>query len=148
MLAAKFVKNKGLSYVCRPYPYGVSTKLGTQISAEYCIVDHEAALNVTKADIVDKIASETGLTKLETKAVVDGFLLSIIDALAEGNRIELRGFGVFSVKSRKPRMARNPRTGDPVPLEERFIPAFKVSSEFQEKVHGKLRADSPSTPNT
>jgi len=116
--------------------------LGTQVGAEYCIVDHEAALNVTKADIVDKIASETGLTKLETKAVVDGFLLSIIDSLAQGHRIELRGFGVFSVKSRKPRMARNPRTGDPVPLEERFIPAFKVSSEFQEKVHDKLRSDS------
>lgn len=98
-------------------------------------------MNVTKADIVDKIASETGLTKLETKAVVDGFLLSIIDSLSQGHRIELRGFGVFSVKSRKPRMARNPRTGDPVPLEERFIPAFKVSSEFQEKVHEKLRGE-------
>lgn len=98
-------------------------------------------MNVTKADIVDKIANETGLTKLETKAVVDGFLYSIINALAEGKRIELRGFGVFSVKSRKPRMARNPRTGDPVPLEERFIPTFKVSSEFQEKVHEKLRTD-------
>lgn len=97
-------------------------------------------LNVTKADIVDKIAAQTGLTKFETKAVVDGFLLSIIDALADGKRIELRGFGVFSVKSRKPRMARNPRTGEPVPLEERFIPLFKVSSEFQEKVHEALRS--------
>jgi len=125
------------------HTYGVhSIILSTQICPEYCIADQEAVLNVTKADIVDKIASETGLTKLETKAVVDGFLLSIIDALASGNRIELRGFGVFSVKSRKPRMARNPRTGDPVPLEERFIPAFKVSSEFQEKVHGKIRAAS------
>ncbi|MCX6139460.1 MAG: integration host factor subunit beta [Candidatus Kapabacteria bacterium] len=114
--------------------------MGTETRLEYCIADHEAVLNVTKADIVDKIASETGLTKLETKAVVDGFLLSIIDALAAGNRIELRGFGVFSVKSRKPRMARNPRTGDPVPLEERFIPAFKVSSEFQEKVHDKIKS--------
>ncbi|MDZ4746375.1 MAG: HU family DNA-binding protein [bacterium] len=104
-------------------------------------------MNVTKADIVDKIANETGLTKLETKAVVDGFLLSIINSLADGKRIELRGFGVFSVKSRKPRMARNPRTGDPVPLEERFIPTFKVSSEFQEKVHHKLRADSSQNPN-
>ncbi len=102
----------------------------------------EGSLNVTKADIVDKISTQTGLTKFETKAVVDGLLLSIIDALAEGKRIELRGFGVFSVKSRKPRMARNPRTGDPVPLEERFIPTFKVSSEFQEKVHGTLRSES------
>lgn len=97
-------------------------------------------LNVTKSDIVDKIAAQTGLTKFETKAVVDGLLVSIIDALAAGKRIELRGFGVFSVKSRKPRMARNPRTGDPVPLEERFIPTFKVSSEFQDKVHNALRA--------
>lgn len=95
-------------------------------------------LNVTKSDIVDKIAAQTGLTKFETKAVVDGLLVSIIDALAAGKRIELRGFGVFSVKSRKPRMARNPRTGDPVPLEERFIPTFKVSSEFQDKVHNTL----------
>lgn len=91
-------------------------------------------MNVTKADIVDKIATQTGLTKFETKAVVDGFLLSVIESLSEGKRIELRGFGVFSVKSRKPRMARNPRTGDPVPLEERFIPTFKVSSEFMERV--------------
>ena len=101
-------------------------------------------MNVTKADIVDKIATQTGLTKFETKAVVDGFLLSIIESLADGKRIELRGFGVFSVKSRKPRMARNPRTGEPVPLEERFIPTFKVSSEFQDKVHTALRGDTAS----
>lgn len=104
----------------------------------------EGPLNVTKADIVDKIATQTGLTKFETKAVVDGFLHSIVEALAEGKRIELRGFGVFSVKSRKPRMARNPRTGEPVPLEERFIPTFKVSSEFQERVHEKLSSENVS----
>lgn len=98
-------------------------------------------MNVTKADIVDKIATQTGLTKFETKAVVDGFLLSVIESLSEGKRIELRGFGVFSVKSRKPRMARNPRTGDPVPLEERFIPTFKVSSEFMERVRTQHAGD-------
>ena len=105
-------------------------------------------MNVTKADIVDKIATQTGLTKFETKAVVDGFLLSIIESLADGKRIELRGFGVFSVKSRKPRMARNPRTGEPVPLEERFIPTFKVSSEFQDKVHTALRGENASEGST
>ena len=98
-------------------------------------------MNVTKADIVDKIATQTGLTKFETKAVVDGFLLSVIESLSEGKRIELRGFGVLSVKSRKPRMARNPRTGDPVPLEERFIPTFKVSSEFMERVRTQRAGD-------
>ncbi len=111
-------------------------------------------MNVTKADIVDKIATQTGLTKFETKAVVDGFLLSVIESLSEGKRIELRGFGVFSVKSRKPRMARNPRTGDPVPLEERFIPTFKVSSEFMERVRTQRAGEpehasaSPASPDS
>ena len=54
---------------------------------------------MTKADIVESIASQTGLTKVETKAVVEGVFTSIKDALAEGQRIELRGFGVFTVKT-------------------------------------------------
>ena len=65
---------------------------------------------MTKADIVDEISKATGLTKIETKAVVDGVFSSIINAITSGKRIELRGFGVFKHKSRKPRMARNPKS--------------------------------------
>jgi nucleoid DNA-binding protein len=90
---------------------------------------------MTKADIVDEIAKATGLTKIETKAVVDGVFSSIITAIASGRRIELRGFGVFKHKSRKPRMARNPKTGELVPLEKRFVPVFKPSPEFLQKVN-------------
>lgn len=130
------------AYFCRPIN-AVRRCADAPLSGTLYRYSHrlaEAALNITKSDIVDKIAERTGLTKLETKAVVDGFLLSIVDALAEGKRIELRGFGVFSVKSRKPRMARNPRTGEPVPLEERYVPTFRVSSEFQDRVHQKHSA--------
>jgi nucleoid DNA-binding protein len=94
---------------------------------------------MTKADIVDEIARATGLTKVETKAVVDGVFSSIVNAIAEGKRIELRGFGVFKHKSRKPRMARNPKTGELVPLEKRYVPVFKPSPEFLLKVNDAMK---------
>lgn len=98
---------------------------------------------MTKADIVESIASQTGLTKVETKAVVEGVFTSIKDALAEGQRIELRGFGVFTVKSRKSRLARNPRTGAPVSLEKRYVPVFKTSPEFQDRVDADMKDPKP-----
>ena len=94
---------------------------------------------MTKADIVEKIAGQTGLTKVETKAVVEGVFTSIKDALAAGDRIELRGFGVFTVKSRKSRLARNPRTGAPVAPDKRYVPASKTSPEFQERVDADMK---------
>ena len=88
------------------------------------------AKTVTKANIVEEIAKESGLTKIETKKVVDGMIDKIIDIISQGDRIELRGFGVFKSKSRKPRMARNPKTGELVPLDERYVPVFKPSPSF------------------
>lgn len=95
---------------------------------------------MTKADIVDEIAKSTGLTKIETKAVVDGVFGSIMNAISTGKRIELRGFGVFKHKSRKPRMARNPKSGAQVPLEKRYVPVFKPSPEFLHKVNETLKS--------
>jgi DNA-binding protein HU-beta len=94
---------------------------------------------VTKADIVDKIASATGLTKVETEVVVDGFITSVIDAMKEGKNIEIRGFGSFKVKKRKGRMARNPRTGEQVVVVEHFVPTFKVSKEMKQQVDDNLK---------
>jgi len=93
---------------------------------------------MTKADIVDEIAKNTGLTKIETKAVVEGVLTTIMEAVSNGKRIELRGFGVFKSKERKPRIARNPKTGEEVPLEKRVVPIFKPSPEFLKKVNDNL----------
>ncbi len=96
--------------------------------------------NVTKAELVDKISEQTGLTKLEVKAVVEGLINGILASMSERRRIEIRGFGVFSVKSRKPRIARNPRTGDSVELKARFAPVFKASNDFIAEVDANIKA--------
>lgn len=86
---------------------------------------------MTKADIVEKVASGTGLTKIETEAIIEGFLNTVIQALKEGNGIEIRGFGSYKVKSKKGRFARNPRSGEKVFVEEHFVPVFKFSKDFK-----------------
>ncbi|MBM4167997.1 MAG: integration host factor subunit beta [Ignavibacteria bacterium] len=94
---------------------------------------------MTKADIVDVIASATGLTKVETEAVVDGFISTVINALKEGRNIEIRGFGSFKVKKRKGRIARNPRTGEQVMVDEHWVPLFKVSKDLKHLVDANLK---------
>ena len=94
---------------------------------------------MTKADIVDTIANATGLTKVETEAVVDGFISTVINAMKEGRNIEIRGFGSYKVKKRKGRMARNPRTGEQVKVDEHFVPLFKVSKEVKTLVNDHLQ---------
>ena len=82
---------------------------------------------MTKAEVVSIIANATGLTKVETEAVVNGFITTIIDSLKEGKGIEIRGFGTFKVREKKPRIARNPRTGEKVNIPKKFVPVFKPS---------------------
>jgi DNA-binding protein HU-beta len=94
---------------------------------------------LTKADIVDTIATATGLTKVETEAVVDGFISTVINALRDGRNIEIRGFGSFKVKKRKGRIARNPRTGEQVMVNEHWVPLFKVSKEVKVIVNDNLK---------
>ena len=66
---------------------------------------------MTKQNIIDIVSDATGLTKVETEAVMNGVMKTIIDSLAENERVELRGFGTFGVKHRMPKKARNPGTG-------------------------------------
>ncbi|HTR80609.1 MAG TPA: HU family DNA-binding protein [Bacteroidota bacterium] len=94
---------------------------------------------MTKADIVDVIASGTGLTKVETEAVVDGFIQTVIASLRDGKNIEIRGFGSFKVKKRKGRVARNPRTGEQVRVDEHYVPIFKVSKDLKSIVNENLK---------
>ncbi|OGU61191.1 MAG: integration host factor subunit beta [Ignavibacteria bacterium RBG_13_36_8] len=89
---------------------------------------------MTKADIVEKVAEGTGLTKLETEAIVEGFLNTVIHSLREGKGIEIRGFGSYKVKKKNARNARNPRTGEKVYVEEHYVPVFKFSKDFKSTV--------------
>ncbi len=93
---------------------------------------------MTKSDIIKEVADGTGLTKVEIEAVLEGVILSISDSLRRGERVDIRGFVSFIVKQRAARDARNPATREIVKLQERFIPAFKVSKILKEVVNKSL----------
>jgi len=90
---------------------------------------------MTKQEIVNHVSGATGLSKVETETVMNGVMSTIIDALASNNRVELRGFGTFGIKHRMPKKARNPGTGEPVFLPERFVPTFKPSKLMRLRVN-------------
>jgi integration host factor subunit beta len=89
---------------------------------------------VTKKEIVKKISEDIGLTQLKTKDIVQRTLDAIILTLISEGRIELRNFGVFEVKRRAPRKARNPRTGDKVYVPSKNVVTFKPGKEMEELV--------------
>jgi len=89
---------------------------------------------VTKKEIVKTISEEIGLTQLKTKEIVQKTFDAIVDTLVEDKRIELRNFGVFEVKQRAARKARNPRTGEKVYVPEKFVVTFKPGKEMEERV--------------
>src|SRR5947209_4617466 len=89
---------------------------------------------VTKKEIVKKISEDIGLTQLKTKDIVQRTLDAIIQTLVSEGRIELRNFGVFEVKRRAPRKARNPRTGDKVFVPAKNVVTFKPGKEMEELV--------------
>ncbi len=102
-------------------------------------------MSMTKADIVEKVADGTGLTKLETEAIIEGFFSTVIQSLRDGNNIEIRGFGSYKVRKKNARYARNPRTGEKVFVDEHYVPTFKFSKDFKSIVDkgmkGKEKTD-------
>jgi len=91
---------------------------------------------MTKADLVEQVAEAIGpgVTKKDCALVVDAFLNATKQALGRGENIEIRGFGTFKVRGRRSRMARNPRTGDPVRVPSRAVPVFKPSKHLRQRV--------------
>ena len=94
---------------------------------------------MTKADIVNEVSNATGLTKVETELVLDSILNSIKSSLADGKRIDIRGFGSFFTKVRKAREARNPSTNERIFLDEKYIPTFKVSKLLKNFVDQEMK---------
>jgi integration host factor subunit beta len=89
---------------------------------------------VTKKEIVKTISEEIGLTQLKTKEIVQKTFDAIVETLVDDGRIELRNFGVFEVKKRAARKARNPRTGDKVFVPAKYVVTFKPGKEMEERV--------------
>src|SRR6266436_2478568 len=91
-------------------------------------------LIVTKKEIVRQISERIGMTQLKTKEIVQLTCDAIVDTLLEDKRIELRNLGVFEVKQRKARKARNPRTGEKVDVPPKNVVTFKPGKEMEERV--------------
>jgi integration host factor subunit beta len=91
---------------------------------------------MTKAELVDLISWQTGVSKKDTGTIVNLIIENIGRALVEGDKVELRGFGSFKVKTRRARQARNPRTGEAVQVPEKRVPYFKTSNELKGRLNG------------
>jgi len=94
---------------------------------------------VTKREIVQTIAEELGLTQLQAKQIVQKTFDSIVNTLVADGRVELRNFGVFEVRWRKPRKARNPRTGEKVMVPVRCTVTFKPGQVMEHRVEEEGR---------
>lgn len=89
---------------------------------------------MTKRELVIEVAERLGYTQNEVSDVIQMTLDTITEALAEGNRLEIRNFGVFELKVRDARIGRNPRTGDTVPIEEKRVAVFKPGKALKDLV--------------
>ncbi|MGX1097461.1 integration host factor subunit beta [Amorphus sp. MBR-141] len=89
-----------------------------------------------KSELVQRIAEQNPhLYQRDVENIVNAILDEISDAMTRGDRVELRGFGAFSVKSRPPRIGRNPRTGDQVDVDAKHVPFFKTGKEMRERLN-------------
>jgi integration host factor subunit beta len=112
-LAASTIADKG-------YPYTLE-KIGT----------------MTKADLVEEVTQLGDLTRRDGEMIVDTIFDSVIHALRSGDKIEIRGFGSFRIRQRKPRTGRNPKTGAKVDVPAKRVPYFKPSKELRDLVNPK-----------
>ena len=92
---------------------------------------------MTKSELIQRIADlNPHLFHRDVERIVSTILEEISEALAEGNRVELRGFGAFSVKERDSRVGRNPRTGEAVQVAEKRVPFFKTGKQLRDRLNG------------
>jgi integration host factor subunit beta len=101
---------------------------------------------MTKAELVEAVSRVSDLTRKHSEVIVDAVFTSIIDALQKGDKIELRGFGSFRLRSRKSRTGRNPKTGEKVEVPSKKIPYFKPGKELKELIN-KALGDAVSAPS-
>ena len=91
-----------------------------------------------KSELVQRISSQNPhLYQRDVENIVNAILGEIVAAMARGDRVELRGFGAFSVKQRNARLGRNPRTGDAVEVDRKAVPFFKTGKQLRDRLNGK-----------
>lgn len=103
---------------------------------------------MTKRELVIDVAERLGFTQNEVSNIVQTTLDTIIESLAEGQRLEIRNFGVFEVKTRESRMGRNPRTGQEVPISEKRVATFKPGKALKERVMNGMMEEEERTSSS
>ena len=93
---------------------------------------------VTRADLIDAVYKEIGLSRTESAVIIESILDHIIAALLRGETVKLAGFGTFDIRHKKSRMGRNPKTGREVPISSRRVLGFRPSSIFKKRVNSAL----------
>lgn len=89
---------------------------------------------MNKTDLINNIATKSGLTKKDVEAVLNGFLGEVTGALSTGDKVQLIGFGTFETRKRSGRTGRNPQTGATITISESKVPAFKAGNKLKEAV--------------
>ena len=103
---------------------------------------------MTKSELIEKIAAvQSQLSAKDVELAVKMMLDHMAEALAEGERIEIRGFGSFSLHYRAPRLGRNPKTGEKVELAGKYVPHFKPGKELRERVNKSLEREQEAASN-
>lgn len=92
-------------------------------------------INMNKTELIEAIASRTDMTKTDVDKVISSLVDVITDALADGDKVSLKGFGIFEVRARDARIGRNPRTGETMEIAASKVPAFKASSALKKAVN-------------
>jgi integration host factor subunit beta len=90
---------------------------------------------MTKSQLIEKLAEQASIPKTYAETVVNGFFDSMIEAMRKGEKIEIRGFGSFSVRSYKPYIGRNPKTNESVHVQPKRLPFFRVGKELREAIN-------------
>ena len=103
---------------------------------------------MTKADLVEEVSRVTELTRKDSEVIVDTLFESVIKALRDGDKLEVRGFGSFRVRQRNARVGRNPKTGEKVEVPAKRVPYFKPSKELKDLINDGTIAAPSATPQS
>ena len=120
---------------------GLSGRFGTAPRAR----EHKRGV-MTKADLIDEVSRLAELTRKDSEVIVETIFDSVVRSLRAGDKIEIRGFGSFRTRQRKPRVGRNPKTGERVEVPAKKIPFFKPSKELKDLVNESAAAAAKAAP--
>jgi integration host factor subunit beta len=144
--ALKFEKVMSADSVCSSADVHCRWNLRSIFTIASYELGQERGANMTKADLIDEVSRLAELTRKDSEVIVETIFDSVVRSLRAGDKIEIRGFGSFRTRQRRPRVGRNPKTGERVEVPAKKIPFFKPSKELKDLVNETTTAAPPAAP--